>query len=238
MKRTFIATAMFAVVLPLAAVAQTGSPTPGGAAPAASTPSVPAGSSGVKVATIDMQGAIQATNEGARDFEALNKKFEPRRTELQNLNTEVENLKKQLSTQGDKMNEEARATLVKSIESKQKTLQRSAEDAQNEYQQQGAELAQRLVQKLAPVIDKYVKANGYGLLLDSSSQWPQGPVVMTSAQMDITKAIVDAYNAQSGVAPPVSAAKPSGTAGARPAGTTSPPAATKPASSTTPPKPN
>jgi len=221
MKRTFIATATLAAVCTISALAQTGSPTPGGAAPATPTPTVtsPASGSGSKVGTIDMQGAIAATNEGARDFEALNKKFEPRRTELQNLNTEIENLQKQLNTQGDKMNEDARANLVKSIETKKKTLQRSMEDAQSEYQQQGSEIAQRLVQKLAPVIEKYVKANGYGLLLDSSGQWPQGPIVMTSAQMDITKAIVDAYNAQSGVAPPTSAARPSGPATTKPAGT-------------------
>jgi outer membrane protein len=236
MKRTFIATAMLAVVFTISALAQTGSPTPGGAAPAASpTATSVTPSSGIKVGTIDMQGAIAATNEGARDFEALNKKFEPRRNELQNLNTEIENLQKQLNTQGDKMNEEARANLVKSIEGKKKSLQRSMEDAQTEYQQQGSEIAQRLVQKLAPVIEKYVRANGYGLLLDSSGQWPQGPIVMTSAQMDITKAIVDAYNAQSGVAPPAAGVKPSGTAASKPAGTTSTPAS-KPAPATTKPQ--
>ena len=88
------------------------------------------------------------------------KKFEPKRTELQGLNTEIDNLKKQLNTQGDKMNEEARANLVKSIETKQKSLQRSAEDAQNEFQQQQNEVAQRIFQKMAPVIDKYAKENG------------------------------------------------------------------------------
>jgi Skp family chaperone for outer membrane proteins len=237
MKRTFIATAMFAVVLTISALAQSSSPAPGGAAatPPASTPATSTPTGGLKIGTIDMQGAVAATNEGARDFEALNKKFEPRRTELQNLNTEIENLKKQLNTQGDKMNEEARANLVKSIESKTKSLQRSAEDAQNEYQQQGSEIAQRLLAKMAPIIDKYVRANGYGLLLDSSNQWPQGPIVMTTAQMDITKAIIDAYNAQSGVAPPptATAPKPSGAASSKPAGTTSTPAA-KPATTTKP----
>ncbi len=221
MKRTFIATALCAVVLTISALAQSGSPVPGGAAPAASTPAASAATSGsIKIGTIDMQGAVAGSNEGARDFEALNKKFEPRRTELQNLNNEVESLKKQLNTQGDKMNDEARANLVKSIETKQKSLQRSAEDAQNDYQAQLNEIAQRILQKMAPVIDKYVRANGYGLLLDSSNQWPQGPIIMTTAQVDITKAIVDAYNAQSGVAPPASASapRPSGTAASKPAG--------------------
>ena len=81
MKRTFIATAICAVVLTISALAQSGSPTPGGAAPAAGASAASTASAGaVKVGTIDMQGAVAGSNEGARDFEALNKKFEPRRT--------------------------------------------------------------------------------------------------------------------------------------------------------------
>jgi outer membrane protein len=232
MKRTLASTAVLAIVLTISALAQTGSPAPGGAAtPAAATT---AASGGVKVGIIDMQQAIVATNEGARDFEALQKKFEPRRTELQNLNTEVENLKKQLNTQGDKMNEDARANLVKSIETKQKSLQRSAEDAQNEFQAQQNEIAQRILQKMAPVIDKYAKSSGYSLLLDSSNPWPQGPLLWADPmKVDLTKTIVDAYNAQSGVAPP--ATKPAGSAAAKPAPTT-PAAANKPAASGTKPQ--
>ena len=137
MKRTFIATAVFAVVLAISALAQSGSPTPGGAAaPAASTPAVIHSTlrrrsrSALSIFSRQLSAPMKARAISKR----LQKKFEPRRTELQNLNTEVENLKKQLNTQGDKMNEEARATLVKSIETKQKSLQRSAEDAQNEFQ--------------------------------------------------------------------------------------------------------
>ncbi len=235
MKRTFIATALFAVVLTISALAQTGSPAPGGAAatPAPSTTAAATSTNpgATKVGIINIQEAIVGTNEGARDFEALQKKFEPKRIELQNINTEVENLKKQLSTQGDKMNDDARANLVKSIETKQKSLQRSAEDAQNEFQQQQNEIAQRILQKMAPVIDKYAKTNGYGLLLDSSNPWPQGPLLWATAGVDVTKPIVDTYNAQSGVAPPASAAKPSGTGASKPAATT--PATTKPAAAPT-----
>ncbi len=188
-------------------------------------------SGSVRVGIIDIQQAIIATNEGARDFEALQKKFEPKRNELTSLNAEVESLKKQLNTQGDKMNEEARATLVKSIESKQKVLQRTGEDAKNDYEQQQNEIAQRILQKMAPVIDKYAKSNGYGLLFDSSNPWPQGPLLWATAGVDLTKAIVDAYNVQSGVAaPPRPAGAPP--AAGRPVGTATPPAGAKPASAT------
>jgi outer membrane protein len=231
MKRKFLGTAVLALVLVTVSFAQS-APAAGSAATAPA--STAAANGGVRVGIIDIQQAIVATNEGTRDFEALQKKFEPKKNELAGLNTEVENLKKQLNTQGDKMNEEARATLVKSIETKQKSLQRQVEDAQNEYQQQQNEIATRILQKMSPVIDKYAKANGYGLLIDSSNPWPQGPVLWATAAVDLTKNIVDAYNAQSGVAPPATTPKPAGAPGAttgKPVGTATPPAgATKPAS--------
>lgn len=226
MKRTYIGFAI--LTCSMAMMAQAGLATPA-SSPAAPTTTTAASNIPSKVGIIDIQQAIMASNEGARDFEALGKKFEPKRTELQSLNTEIDNLKKQLNTQGDKMNEQARAELVKSIETKQKSMQRSAEDAQNDFQQQQNEIAQRILQKMAPVIDKYAKENGYTLLLDSSNPWPQGPLLWATAGVDVTKPIVDAYNAQSGVpAPPrpagsTTGATHPGTPGApapKPAGTT------------------
>src|ERR1035438_2488388 len=222
MKRT-LASIVLLVLVSMASLAQTSSATPN---PASTSPLATA--TGVKIGDIDMQGAIAGSNEGQRDFEALAKKFEPRRVELQKQNTEIEDLKKQLTNQGDKMSPEAHDQLVKSIESKTKSLQRSAEDAQNEFQQQQNEVAGKILQKLAPVITKYVSDNGYGLLLDASAPWPQGPVVVATQAVDITKAVVDAYNVQSGVPAPAKSA----TTTPRPATT---PGVTKPA--TTPAKP-
>ena len=233
MKRTFASIALL-VLVSMAAAAQT--------APAAQPPNPLATATGTKIAVIDMQGAIAGCNEGQRDLEALAKKFEPRRQQLQGLNTEVEDLKKQLNTQGDKMSPEAHESLVKSIETKQKSLQRQAEDFQNEAQQQQGELMQRILQKMGPVITKYVADNGYGLLLDASSPWPQGPVVLFTPPMDITKQVVDVYNVQSGVAAPAktstgatTAPKPASSTPVKPATT---PATTPAKPATTTPKPN
>lgn len=225
-----------AIALPIAALAQTST---GGALPAApsaantaatnpDTEPVPAG--GSKVGTINIEQAIFASNEGQRDFEALSKKLEPKQTELKNQNDEVESLKKQLSN--DKLTDDARATLVKQIEQKQKSLERSVQDARDDAQAQQNEIAQRILQKMAPIIVKYAGDKGFGIIMDTSNPWPQGPVLWAGPSVDITKAIVDAYNIQSGVpAPPRPAApttKPS-------AGTTNKPAA-KPQTTSPPPK--
>ncbi len=228
-----------AVILSVTALAQSGTAAAPAAAhaatPAASTPAAaaPSGSTGIaKIGIISLQQAVFATNEGRRDFETLQKKFQPKQTELEASNKEIEDLKKQLNTQGDKLNEEARANLVKQIETKQKSFQRNLEDFQGDAQAQQNEIGNRILQKLADVLDKYAKDNGFSLILDVSG--PQSPVVWAGSSTDVTKAVVDAYNAQSGVPAPAA-----GTAAPKPTGaaTTPKPATPKPATpapSTTP----
>ena len=205
-----------AAILSVGALAQTG-------AAATPAPSVPAASGPLKIGIINMQQAILASNEGRKEFESLQKKFEPKQSELKNMNDEVEGLKKQLNTQGDKLNDEARTNLVKSIETKQKSLQRSLEDAQGDFQAQQNDILNRIGQKMMEVLDKYAKENGYTMILDVSN--PQSPVLWAGASSDVTKAIVDAYNTQSGVAAP---------AGARPSASTTRPATGKPVATTAP----
>lgn len=177
------------ILFSLAAVAQAGSNPP------ASTAAVP-----TKVGIINIQRAIVMTNEGQKEFETLQKKFEPKQNELRNLNKEIEDLKKQLQTQGDKLNDQARADLVRSIETKQKNLQRNYEDAQGELQNEQNEVANRIGGKLLQILDGYAKQNGYAVILDVSSQ--QSPVLWAGQSIDVTDEIVNAYNAQSNVPPP------------------------------------
>jgi len=193
-----------AFVISVAALAQTGSAaaTP---APAAADPAAPAVTgTGTKVGTISMEQAIFATNEGRRDFEALSKKLEPKQNELKGQNEEIEALQKQLNTQQDKLNDDARASLVKQIETKKKSLDRALQDAREDAQNQQNEIAQRILQKLGPVLIKYANDNGFGVIMDTSQPWPQSPVVWWRDVVDVTKPVVDVYNAQSGVPAPAS----------------------------------
>jgi len=241
MKSKFARFFLSACILSVAALAQSNNAAAASPVPAAPSASTPAGSApvatnatGTKIGTINIEQAIFATNEGQRDFETLSKKLEPKQTELKGINDEVEGLKKQLNTQGEKLNDESRATLVKQIEQKQKSLDRQVQDARDEAQGQQNEIAQRILQKMAPLLVKYAGDNGFGVIIDTSNPWPNGPVLWAGPAVDITKPIVDAYNAQSGVAPPApSASRP---AGSRPAGTTKPtlPTTTKPTLPTTP----
>jgi outer membrane protein len=160
---------------------------------------------GSKIGTINIEQAVVGTNEGQRDFENLKKKLEPKQNELKQQNDELEQLQKQLQTQQDKLNEDARATLVKQIETKKKAFDRSVQDAQEDAQNQQKEIFQRILQKMAPVIVKHAQDGGFAMIVDTSNPWPQSPILWYGDGGDITKAVVDIYNTQSGVPAPTAA---------------------------------
>ncbi|HEV3510687.1 MAG TPA: OmpH family outer membrane protein [Candidatus Sulfotelmatobacter sp.] len=240
--RVFLAVA---VTLTFSALAQTGSaatPSSPGATPAnppaaasANPPTTPRPSitmTGTKVGAINIEGAIFSTNEGRKEVEALQKKFEPKQSELKTQNDELEALKKQLDTQGPKLNEDAAATLKKQIESKQKLFDRAVQDAQEEYGSQQQDIASKILQKMAPMIIQYAQDNGFGMIVDTSKPWPQSPILVAGEGLDITKPVVDLYNAKSGVA--ASSAPTSGAA--RPAAPRAPTGTTHKATTPSEPK--
>ena len=192
-----------------------------------STTAAAAPAGGVKVGIIDIRRVIAATNEGRRDYETLVKKFEPKQKEIEGLRTELEQLKKQLQ-EGQNLTEADRASRVRTIEQKDKNLQRVAEDAQKDFQDEQQQIIGRIGNKLMEVLDKYARQHGYSVIVDANAENP-GPVLWASEQANISQEILEAYNAQSGVAAPTANA-PSAT---RPAAK-APAPAKKPATTGTP----
>jgi outer membrane protein len=238
MTRKLLFISMLTLALSAFTFAQTGvagTSAASAAAPSASTAtSVRAGPALTKVGVIDIQAAIFNTNEGRRDIDALAKKFDPKRAELSSLNDEIESLKKQLAAQQDKLNDEERAARVRAIEQKQKNLQRLGEDAQADFQNQQNELVNRIGQRMLEVLRKYAESNSLAVVIDASNQ--SAGILWAADQVNITPAIVAAYNAQSNVpAQPPSAPGPSATRPAAKSPGTSTPKKTAP-STTTPPK--
>jgi outer membrane protein len=191
----------------------------------AAAPAVPASA---KIAIINFQQAVAATNEGQRNFAQLRVKFEPKQAQLKAQSDEIDSLKKQLQDAGATLSEPERDSRLRVIDEKTKSLQRSAEDAQNEASGAMNDMYQALAQKVYTVLDSYSNQNKFTVVLDTSAQ--QTPVLWANGSTDITKAIVEAYNVKSGVPPQpatgAAAPRPS-TTPSRP-GTTTRPSTTKP----------
>jgi outer membrane protein len=171
------------------------------------------------------QPAVAQTNEGQRDFGKLRTKFEPRQAQLKQASDEIDSLKKQLQTGGDKLSEPERQSRLRTIDEKEKALQRNAEDAQNEFTSEMNDMYGTLAQKVAAVMQSYAQQQGYNVVLDASQQ--QSGVIWAAESTNITEAVVKAYNAKSGVPPqPASAAAPGASGSVAPRPTTTTPSTT------------
>jgi Skp family chaperone for outer membrane proteins len=169
-----------------------------------------------KVGIINIQEAIATSNEGQRDLEALKQRFTPKQNELRTQSEEIDSLAKQLETQAPKLTEEERASRARTIEAKKKVFQRNFDDAKVEYQQAEQDIATRIYQKMAKVLEKFANERGYSAILDVST--PQSPVLWANPGTVITQELVAAYNAEV----PVAATKTSTGTTTRPAGGTTP----------------
>src|SRR5438270_1881940 len=212
-----------------------------GALAQAAAPAPAASGTGTKIGIINVEEAIVSSNEGQRDFAAMMSKYKAPNDQLQAMSKEIEDERNQLKTQSNVLSDDKRAEIASSIQEKEKNAQRFYDDNQAKVQKEQGEIANRIGQKMLKVIDAYAKNNGYGVILDVSA--PQSPVLWANAQggVVITKEIVEAYNAQSGVPAQPKAAGAAAGAGAvpRPGSTIPKPAGTiapKPAGTTTTPK--
>ena len=202
-------------------------------APAAATPAVPAAAAPppqaipAKIALIAFEQGVFATNEGQKAVADIQKKYEPRKSQIDGLSTEVDTLKKQLQSAPATLSDEERATRLKTIDTKEKQLTRDAEDAQNAYNADLQDAYGKIAQKFSAAVKNYVSQNGFTILLDVSNQQTSNVMwINPNTNIDVTQAVVSAYNASSGIAAPPpsapSAARP------RPTTTTPRPAAPKP----------
>jgi outer membrane protein len=179
------------------------------AAPAVKPEAIPA-----KVGLIAFEQAVFATNEGQQAVAALGKKYEPQKTKIQQEQTEVDSLQKQLQA-ATNISDDDRQSRVRTIDAKQKALQRDGEDATAAYQNDLQEAYGRIAGKVNAVMQKYASDNGFTLVLDVSGQ--QSNVLWANEKTDVTRAVIEAYNAQAGVAAPAATPAAPRPSAARPA---------------------
>ena len=153
-----------------AAMAQTAAPAPAAAATAANTPPPPPQAVPAKIALIAFEQAVFATNEGQKAVQDVQKKYEPKRSQIESLGQEVDSLKKQLQSAPATLSDDERASRLKNIDTKEKQLNRDAEDANTAYQSDLQEAYAKVARKVSATVQSYVAQNGYTLLLDVSNQ--------------------------------------------------------------------
>jgi Skp family chaperone for outer membrane proteins len=182
----------------LSGMAQT-APAPAAAAAPVAPQAIPA-----KIALIAFEQAIVATNEGQRTVLDVQKKYEPKKAQIEALGQEVESLKKQAAALPATASEDERGSRARAIDTKEKQLQRDADDATQAYNADLQEALGKVAQKVSGVMRDYCQKNGFTLLLDVGGQ--ASNVLWANQSTDVSQAVVTAYNTTSGVAAPAPSA--------------------------------
>ena len=163
-----------------------------------------------KVAVINLQEAITGTSEGKQQAAQIRAQFAPRQAELQTLSKQIQDIQQRLQTGANTLSAEEQARLQRQGTELQRRGQREEQDFQQDTQDASQDAINRIGQKMMPILNKYAKQNGYGVVIDTSAQ--NTPVIYNSEQIDITQQIVKLYDDAYPVKTASSAAPHAGTA--------------------------
>jgi outer membrane protein len=159
------------------------------------------------IVTVSFNAAVLQTGEAQKSLSALQARYAPKQKQLQALNDEVEGLRKQLADTSSNLSDAERATRARSLESKEKELQRESEDIKSDSQSESEQIFQRVATKVYAFLQTFSQQHGYTAVIERGSD--AYPVVWYAAgNLDITDELIKAYNAQAEGASPAPANAP------------------------------
>src|SRR5215467_11683631 len=193
--RAIAAIAFFAAISAATVAAQ---PKPGTtpAPPATATGSTTGNVPEAKLALVDTDQFLDEKAGILRLVSAAKKvenEFQPRRTELQNLQSQIDKMTADLQKAAPVQDPKVSAQQQDAIDQKKKELQRKGEDAQAAYQKRLQEMLGPVYDEIGKALDAYAKAHGITLILDVTKI--QG-IVSADGSLDITKAFITEFNSK------------------------------------------
>jgi outer membrane protein len=150
-----------------------------------------------RIGVINIQAAIANTGEGKKAFADLDKKYAPRRQDLQDQQTAINALQDQLQKQGTTLSDDEQRRLSRELQEKQTHFKRAQEDAQADFSTDSQEVVSRVGQKLVKLVDDYARQNGYSVVIEANPQ-PQQQLPLfyyVAPQVDITEEMIKRYDA-------------------------------------------
>lgn len=150
----------------------------------------PAFAAEFKVAFIDIQRALNESEQGQKAKGRFKEQLDRLQQDLERQKDQVDSLKDQLAKKGLVMKDEERRNLEQEYQRKLRAFERAYEDSQGELQQKDAELTRELIQDMQGVIQEVGRKEGYSLILEQSGSG----LLYGDSSLDITDQIIKAYD--------------------------------------------
>jgi len=173
-----------------------------------------------KIAVVDLQRAINETEDGRKSKDKLKKLFESRQQGLDKKQQDLKKLKDELDTQKNVLSREALETKVESYQKQLNDLQQIYVEYQRELAEKEGELTKSIVARMEVILRRIGQSEGYALILERG----EAGVIFVPSNLDLTDVVIQRYNAGEG-AEAGGAAKPAAGPSAKPGAGAAKPAA-------------
>jgi outer membrane protein len=155
-----------------------------------SSPSVAQASDDVKIATVDMQKALQSVDAGKKAKAQLETEFNAKKKQLQTEEASLRKMTEEFKKQSSVMSDEARGKKQSEIQERVAKYQEETQKSQMEIQQKERELTDPILAKLRSLITNVAKTKGYTTVLEKN----ENVVLYSLDKDDLTTDVIAAYN--------------------------------------------
>jgi outer membrane protein len=148
-----------------------------------------------KIAVVDLQRAINETEDGRKAKDRLKKLFESRQQGLDKKQTELKKLKDELDQQKNVLSRDALEAKVESYQKQLVELQQVYVDYQRELAEKEGELTKSIVERMERILRRIGQTDGYSLIIERG----ESGVIYVPTNLDLTDVLIQRYNAGEGV---------------------------------------
>lgn len=147
----------------------------------------------VKIAFVDLQRALNETEDGRRAKASLKRLFTKRQSALDEEQNKLKTLKEQIEKQQKVLTKEALAKRAEEYQKAFVDLQTSYVDYQRELAEKEAQLTKEIFTKMEGILRRIGQSEGYTMIFDRGSG-----VVWGRSDLDLTDRLIQMYNTESG----------------------------------------
>ncbi len=144
---------------------------------------------GTKIAMLDREAALLASNAARTAQDKLNAEMKPQRDRLDSLRNDIKAMEQRFQKENATMSESNKKALRDQADKKAQEFNTLIQQVQERTQQAQQDLLKRLLPNLEGILDDLRKAGGYDIILDRRA------AVYVAPDLDLTKRVVDRLNA-------------------------------------------
>lgn len=147
-----------------------------------------------KIGVVDLQRAMNETEDGRQAKARLQRLFKSRQKTLDQRQKKLEKMKQDIERQKDVLSRDALQKRMETYQESFVQLQTTYVEYQRELAQKEAELTKVIIERMQAILRRIGQAQGYQLIVEVN----EGGVIWSPNNQDLTDLVIQRYNSNHG----------------------------------------